>query len=68
MIIAGKNCGAFRTTQQETICIFAGSAHIIFSSEIGGGSSTSLIKAVKFEENVPVPDGKFQVPAGYTLQ
>ena len=68
MIIAGKNCEAFQTTQKETICIFAGWSHIMFSSEIGGGTSKSVIRAVKFEENAAVPGDKFQVPAGYTVQ
>jgi hypothetical protein len=67
MIIAGKNCEAFQTTHKETTCIFAGWGHVLLTSEIGG-SSKSLIKAVNFEENVPVPADKFQVPAGFTIQ
>jgi hypothetical protein len=68
MIIAGKNCEAFQTTQKETIRTCAGWGHVLLPSEIAGGSSKSLIKAVNFEENVPVPGDKFQVPAGYTIQ
>jgi hypothetical protein len=66
--IAGKNCEAFQTTQKETICTFAGWNHILLSAEIGGGNSKSLTKAVKVEENVPVPAEKFVIPQGYTVQ
>ncbi len=66
--IAGKNCEAFQTTQKETICTFAGWNHILLSVEITGGGSTSITKAVKVEENVPVPSEKFMVPAGYAIQ
>jgi hypothetical protein len=66
--IAGKNCEAFQTTQKETICTYAGWNHILLSIEITGGGSNSLTKALKVEENVPVPGEKFKVPAGYTLQ
>ena len=68
MTVAGKNCEAFRTTQKETICTFAGWSHILLYSEIGGGNSKSVIRAVKIEENVPVPGDKFKIPDGYTLQ
>jgi hypothetical protein len=66
--IAGKNCEAFQTTQKETICTYAGWNHILLSVEIGGGSSRSITRAVKVEENVQVPGDKFKVPAGYTVQ
>jgi len=68
VMVAGKNCEAFQTTQKETICTFAGWNHILLSVEIGGGSSRSITKAVKVEENVQIPADKFKVPAGYTLQ
>jgi hypothetical protein len=68
MTIAGKNCEVFQTTQKETICTFAGWNHILLSFESGGGSSKSLTRAVKVEENVPVPAEKFVVPQGYTVQ
>ena len=68
MVIAGKNCEAFQTTQKETICTFAGWNHILLSFETGGGGSRSITRAVKVEENVQVPAEKFKVPAGYTIQ
>lgn len=68
MMIAGKNCEAFQTTQKETICTYAGWNHILLSVEIGGGGSRSITRAVKVEENVQVPAEKFKVPAGYTFQ
>ena len=68
MIVAGKNCEAFQTTQKETICTFAGWNHILLSFEISGGGSRSITRAVKIEENVQVPAEKFKVPAGYTIQ
>jgi hypothetical protein len=68
MVIAGKNCEAFQTTQKETIATFSGWNHILLFVEIRGGSTRSIIKAVKVEENVQVPGEKFKVPAGYTLQ
>ena len=68
MTIAGKNCEAFRTTQKETICTFAGWNHILLSVEITGGNSNSLTRAVKVEENVPVSGDRFKIPDGYTFQ
>jgi hypothetical protein len=68
MVIAGKNCEAFQTTQKETIATFAGWNHILLFVEIRGGSTRSIIKAVKIEENIQVPGEKFKVPAGYALQ
>lgn len=68
VMVAGKNCEAFQTTQKETICTYAGWNHILLSVEIGGGGSRSITRAVKVEENVQVPAEKFNVPAGYTIQ
>ncbi len=68
MIIAGKNCEAFQTTQKETIGTFAGWNHILLSVEIKTGSTRSIARAVTIEENVQVPAEKFKVPAGYTIQ
>jgi hypothetical protein len=47
MIIAGKIYEAFQTTKKETICEFAGWSHVLLYCEIGGGSTNSLIRAVK---------------------
>jgi len=68
VMVAGKNCEAFQTTQKETICTFAGWNHILLSVEISSGTSRSVTKAVKVEESVPVPPEKFSVPAGYSIQ
>jgi len=68
MTVCGKNCEAFEMNASGALNTYAGWNNICLYL---GGNMKGMIttnKAVKIEENVPVPAAKFKVPAGFALK
>lgn len=63
--IAGKACESFSIDTKQGKNTFAGYKGITLLTRIQNKQMTTETKAVKVEENVTVPAGKFAVPAGY---
>jgi outer membrane lipoprotein-sorting protein len=68
MVVAGKTCDVFQILDKSSTTTFAGWNHIVLYSDVAGKTLTSVQKAVKIEENVPVSPQKFQVPSDYTVK
>jgi len=66
--VAGKDCESYMVGTPTDRTVYAGWGHVCLMIDLSGPTMHSLIKAVKIEENVPVPADKFKIPAGYTLQ
>jgi hypothetical protein len=69
MNVAGKDCEAFSIDLGSSVTVYAGWKNICLylktsSKEVGD----VVIQAVKIEENVEIPTGKFQVPDGYEIK
>ena len=66
--VAGKNCESYMVGSSTDRTIYAGWSHVCLMIDVSTPSMKSLIKAVKFEEQVKVPPEKFAVPAGYQVK
>ena len=70
--VAGKDCETFtvitQTAGAKTATKYAGWNHIVLSMELNSKDMKSTTKAVKIEENIPVPAEKFIAPADYKSQ
>ena len=66
--VVGKNCESFMVGSSTDKTVYAGWGHVCLLMDISSPTMRSLIKAVKFEENVKVPPEKFTVPAGYKMK
>ena len=64
MKVAGKECESFQVSGTT----FAGWEGICLFMKTEASSISTVIKAIKLEENVSVPGKKFLVPAGFQLQ
>jgi hypothetical protein len=65
--VAGKYCESYMVGSSTDKTVYAGWGHVCLMIDVSSPTMRSLIKAVKFEENVTVPSEKFKIPAGYTL-
>jgi hypothetical protein len=68
MTIAGKQCEVIEAKTGDTITQYGGWKKVMVYMKTSSSSMTTIIKATKIEENVPVPADKFKVPAGYTVK
>jgi hypothetical protein len=68
MTIAGKPCEVVEAKTGDTITQYGGWNKVMVYMKTSSSSMTTIIKATKIEENVPVPADKFKVPAGYTVK
>jgi len=66
--VAGKNCESYTVVSSTNKAVYAGWGHVCLMIDVSSSTTRSLIKAVKFEENVKVPPEKFAVPTGYNLK
>ena len=69
LTIAGKNCDVFETGDEKKgdITTYAGWSKIMLLLHSKSKMTNMHQKAVKIEE-VPVPEEKFKVPPGFTIQ
>ncbi len=70
MTVAGKDCESFEIIDAKggTTTKFAGWNHVCLYTEARTKYGNSTMRAVKVEENVPVPAEKFGPPAGYQVK
>lgn len=66
--IAGKVCESFLIDTKQGKNTFAGYKGVTFLTRVENKQMTTELRAMKFEENVPVPANKFKVPAGYAAK
>ncbi len=68
MTVAGKKCEAYELQTGGTTSRFAGFGKVTLYTEVTSTSMKTVSKAVKLEENAPVPSDALQVPAGYATK
>jgi hypothetical protein len=68
MTIAGQTCEVIEVKRGEQVDVYGGWNRALVYLKTGNANMTTEIKATKLEANVKIPEEKFQVPAGYTLQ
>jgi hypothetical protein len=66
MTIAGKDCETFLVKTANGDVTYSGWKNVLFFMGLDGKTLKMSTKAVKFDENSPVPQSKFTVPSGYT--
>lgn len=68
IIVAGKDCESFEVTSGSDVTVFTGWDHICFLMDVKNSNLEVILKAMKIEENAKIPEGKFKVPAGYSIE
>jgi hypothetical protein len=66
--VAGKQCDAYEYVSGGTVSTFAGWMGITLFSEVKRTNMAVTTRAIKVEEGVTVPAGKFRVPDGYAVK
>lgn len=68
MTVAGKRCQAFEIKDARSTSRFAGFRKVTLYTEVASAGTRTVVRAVKFEENAPIPADALQVPAGYSTK
>jgi hypothetical protein len=68
MAVAGKDCEAFSIDLGSSFTVYAGWKNICLYLKTTSQVGDVVMQAVKIEENLDIPAGKFQVPDGYEIK
>jgi len=66
--ILGKDCESYQIKTNNATTIFAGWQGICLLMDTTTSGINSVLKAVKFEDNVPISSDMFKVPAGFATK
>lgn len=66
--ILGKDCESYQIKSNNSTTVFAGWQGICLLMDTTTSGINSVLKAVKFEENVPISSDMFKVPAGFATK
>jgi len=66
--VLGKDCESYQIKSNNSTTIFAGWQGICLLMDTTTSGINSVLKAVKFEENIPISSDTFKVPAGFATK